>query len=64
MIIGDIDVAKTIVDHEMKIYKLEKILEEALQGQKITQQDIEQAEQDALRHVQTVYPNMGITKQP
>jgi len=64
MQIGDIDVVNTLINTEIRLSVLEKafdfILSKNYSLTKPSQQEIEKFRQDALKELQTRYPNMGI----
>jgi len=66
--IGDIDIAKEIIDLHYQLRRTQVLLEIALgkiskDGQAaFSPQDVADAEEKAIRFLQDRFPNMGITK--
>jgi hypothetical protein len=65
--IGDIDIAQEIVELNFQLRKTQKFLEiltNKLSGNNVvlTNEDLELAEQDALKFVQEKFPNLGVQR--
>lgn len=65
--IGEIDIANEIIELHFQLRRTQKILEIVLAKlpdtrEKLTPNDLNEAENDALRYVQEKFPSMGIQR--
>jgi len=64
MKIEGLDILSILINAERRIIILEKLLDKALAGNKVTFEDVPVAQDIAIAELQKKYPNLGIEKQP